>query len=315
MDRTKVAASDPGSVEAVLREELARGDSMLSAATPLLHHLLAHEDQMLFGDEVVARVRGMLTDLARQLLFAQARAARLADGAGFAEERTAHLVAALGADRGILGHLHVLVVEGRLTRKLQERNGLDPVLSPLLQDLVAAEDDRLSAAAMAAIAAQARFVQQEQRMALPLGELPGDLLYAALAIFRQTSSGAGAAIDALHAAFDESLGRLELLRQLVSRMGREADRALDLDRAGLAMFATALSVAADLPRDVTVLSFSDRQFVRFALALRTAGLKGDMFAAQVLQLHPGAVVPEGFDDLSAERASTLLAASRSRGGG
>ena len=81
MDSTPVTASSLETVEATLRDELAQGDAVLSTATPILRHLLANEEQALFGDEVIARVRGMLADLARQMLYAQAEAARASDRA------------------------------------------------------------------------------------------------------------------------------------------------------------------------------------------------------------------------------------------
>jgi hypothetical protein len=94
-------------------------------------------------------------------------------------------------------------------------------------------------------------------------------------------------------------------------MGSTAPRALDIDRAGLAIFATALAMASGQPRDRTVLSFSERQYARLALALRAAGLKLPAVAAQFLYLHPEVELPEGFDGLSADRAAALLSSASS----
>ncbi|WP_305096145.1 hypothetical protein [Croceibacterium aestuarii] len=312
MDNAPLTESSLEAVEAVMRDELAQGDSVLSNAAPIMRHLLANEDQALFSDEIVARVRGMLTDVARQMLYAQAEAAMAADRAEFAESRSEPLVAALAGDAGFLGHLHTLTMEGQLARKLQDRTGLDPVLSPLLQELVAAKDDAMAAAAMSAIAAQARFMQQLQRMAMPLGELPGDLLHSALVAFRETSGGdesAAAAERKLRDEFDEGLGRIGLLTRLVMRLGKGASRALDIDTAGLALFATGLAMAIGQDRDVTVLAFSDRQFARLALGLRAAGLKTRALEEQFLYLHPDVSLPENFDHLTPQRAAALLAAS------
>ena len=63
------------SVEQVLRDELVRGDAVIASARPVLRHLLASEDSALFSDEMIARVRGMVLDVAQQLLLAQAAAA------------------------------------------------------------------------------------------------------------------------------------------------------------------------------------------------------------------------------------------------
>ncbi|MXO59592.1 hypothetical protein GRI89_08560 [Altererythrobacter salegens] len=317
MDKGPVTESSLESVETTMRDELAQGDSVLSTVAPIMRHLLANEDQALFSDEIVARVHGMLADVARQMLFAQAEVAKAADRAAFAEPRSEALVAELANDPAFLGHLHTLTIEGQLTRKLQNRTGLDPVLSPLLQELVAAKDDAMAAAAMSAIAAQARFMQQLQRMAMPLGELPGDLFHHALIAFRRISEGdehAKAAERKLRDGFDESLGRIGLLAKLVMRLGKNARRSLDVDTAGLAVFATGLAMAAGQDRDVTVLAFSDRQYARFALALRAAGLKSDALEEQFLYLHPEVSLPENFDHLTSERAAALLAASDLRSG-
>ena len=79
------------SVETRLRDELAQGDAILSTAAPILRHLLVNEDQALFSDEVVARVRWMLTDVARQLLHALAEAAQIGERVEFVAEREAEL--------------------------------------------------------------------------------------------------------------------------------------------------------------------------------------------------------------------------------
>lgn len=301
------------SVEARLCDELAQSDAMLATATPILRHLLVNEDQALFSDEVVARVRGMLADVARQLLHAQSETAGITDRAGFIDEREVGLIEVLANDAAILAHVHALTIEARLTLQLQTRCNVDPVLSPVLQQLVASRDDVVAASAMAVLAAQARFIQHHRRMALPLAELPGDLFDTALLALR-TNAGdregtAVAAERGLRDAFDEGRGRLALISRLVTRMGRSAARALEIDHAGLALFATALGMASGQARDQTVLSFSERQFARLALAMRAAGLKQSAVAEQFVYLHPDIEPPLGLDLLSAERAAILLSAA------
>ena len=312
MDSAQETASTLESVEAGLREGLARGDAVLSTATPILRHLLATEDQTLFSDEIVARVRGMLADIARQLHYAQAEEAQVADRAAFAADRGEGLVKALADRSALLGHLHTLTIEAQLARKVHERTGIDPTLSPLLQELVAARDEAMAAAAMSAITAQARFIQQQRRMALPLGELPGDLFHAVLEAYLGTDRedrSAEAAAARLRESYNESLGRLGLFARLVVRMGKGARRALDVDSAGLALFATALAMAAGQDRETTVLSFSDGQVARLALALRAAGLKQSEVEEQMLHLRPDVALPEGFDGLRADLAAQILASS------
>jgi hypothetical protein len=305
------------SVESLLREELAQGDVMLSTATPILRHLLVNDDQALFSDEVVARTRGMLTDVARQLLHAQAEAARIVERAAFLAEREDALAEALANEPAFLAHVHALTIEAKLTLQLQARSNIDPVLCPLLQELVASRDDVVAGSAMAVLAAQARFIQHHRRMALPLGELPADLFHAALLALRSNAgeqdNAVAAAERTLREAFDESHGRLGLISRLVMRMGKTAPRALNVDNAGVAIFATALAMASGQERDLAVLSFSDRQFARLALAMRAAGLKQPVVEEQFLYLHPEISLPQGFDKLTADRAATLLASSSPRG--
>ena len=302
------------SVESMLRVQLAQGDTMLSTAAPILRHLLVNDDPALLSDEVVARVRGMLLDVARQLLHAQAEAVRIEECAPFVAEREEALAQCLAGDAEFLAHVHALTIEARLTLQLQARSNVDPVLCPLLQELVASSDDTVAGSAMAVLAAQARFIQHHRRMALPLAELPGDLFHAALLALRSIAeeSEAASAERTLRDRYDEGHGRLGLISHLVMRLGKAA-RALDIHHAGLAIFATALAMASRQERDVTVLSFSDRQFVRFALAMRAAGLKQPVVEEQFLHLHREISLPEGFDRLPAERASSLLASSTLRG--
>ena len=299
------------SVESMLRAELAQGDAMLSTAAPILRHLLVNDDLALFSDEVVARVRGMLLDVARQLLHAQAEAARIEDRGSFVAEREDGLVEHLAGDAAFLAHVHALTIEARLTLQLQARSNVDPIICPLLQELVASRDDNVAGSAMAVLAAQARFIQHHRRMSLPLGELPGDLFHAALLALRAIvgEGEAAGAEQAMRDEYDEGHGRLGLISRLVMRMGKTAPRALDVDHAGLAIFATALAMASGQEREITVLSFSERQFARFALAMRAAGLKQPVVEEQFLYLHPEISLPKGFDKLTADRAALLLASS------
>lgn len=303
------------SVEMLLRDELAQGDAMLSTATPILRHLLVNEEHGLFSDEIVARARGMLIDVARQMLHAQAEAAQIDDRAAFLTEREEALAEVLVVEPGVLRHVHALTLEAQLTLRLQARGNIDPVLSPLLQELVAASDDVTTGVAMAALAAQVRFIQHYRRVSLPIGELPAELFHKAVLLFRlrDDSESAAAAEHALRQAYDESRSRFGLVARLVMRMGELAPRALDVGQAGVGIFTTALAVAAGQERDLTVLSFSERQYARLALALCAAGLKQSAVEEQFVHLHPD-IALQGFEVLSGERAALLLAASAPSGG-
>src|SRR5690606_24724423 len=112
-------------VEQLLREELELGDAMIATSRPILRHLLANDDHALFSDEMIARIRGMVTDLAARLLFAQAEAAGARDRAAYAAEREGALAQALFADVAFLAHAHALTLEAQLAERLQARSGID----------------------------------------------------------------------------------------------------------------------------------------------------------------------------------------------
>ncbi|MDE8654182.1 hypothetical protein [Novosphingobium album (ex Liu et al. 2023)] len=310
-----VPPAQPDSVEAVLREELARGDAMAETVLPILRHLIANKDNSVFSDEILARVRGMIGAIAAELL--DARLAASGDGEGPARDPAAlqALFDALIDNPALLSHTHALALEWQLTERLQARLALDPVVPPLLQALVASPEPGTQEMAMRLLAAQSRFCQNQRRMMLPLCELPGDLLHAALVAAR---AQAGPAADAdervalaesrLRARYDEGASRLGLISQLVLGMGGGMIAALSVTHAGVAIFLSAMAIGSGQGRDAAILATHDAQWARLALALRSAGLKPAGVAEQILALHPQASLPDEFASLSAERAATILAA-------
>lgn len=299
---------EPTSAEDSLRLALARGDAVLASVPAVLRHLLVHDDGALFAEDVLARTRGMLADLSRQVAMALAGG----DGPGGDPGANVALVeavsAALIAVPGLLAHLHAAAVEWQVTEGLQTRLGLDPVLSPLVQALVASPDSETGAAAMRMLAAQARFAQAQRQMRLPLGELPPDLVHAIISAVRPVDrDGAGA--RAMRAGYDESSSRLGLLARLVTGMGAGAIAALSLSHGGLALFATTMAIACDLPRDACVFATQEGQAARLALALRAAGLRPAVIEEDLLALDPGARAPFGIAGVTPEQAAALLAQS------
>ncbi|HEX8057658.1 MAG TPA: hypothetical protein VF481_13425 [Novosphingobium sp.] len=301
------AAANPrstDSVESRLRDALERGDAVIGTVSPVLRHLLASDDSGLFADAILARVRGMIADVARQLV----------DHMGGGEENQSALVGALMANPAFLTHVHALVLEWQLTERLQAGLALDPVLSPLLQALIASSDQTTAALAMKFLAAQARFGQAQRRMRLPLAELPGDLLHGALVAMRgiagaepQADARAAAAEAAIRADYGESRSRLGLISRLVTGMGAGAVAALSIHHAGAAIFLSALGIASAQDRDLATLATSETQRTRFALALCAAGLKPAAIEEQLLALDPDAALPEGLNRLTPDRAAALLA--------
>jgi hypothetical protein len=293
------------SVELRLHDALEQGDAVLGGIAPVLRYLLAHDDSGLFGDAIVARVRGMMQDVARQLL------ERL-DATDAAGNGHAALTAAIAQNPALLRHVHALVLEWQVTELLQGRLALDPVLSPLLQALIGSPDETTAALAMQFLAAQARFGQAQRRMRLPLGELPGDLLHGALIAMR-TLAGVAAEPEAraaeagIRTEYDEGRSRLGLLSRLVTGMGAGAVAALSLQHAGVALFLSTLAIASGQDRDLAVFATSETQRTRLALALLAAGLKPAAIEEQLLAFDPDAALPDGFARLAPDRAAALLA--------
>ena len=316
MIETLVQANPGATVETVLRDELAHGDALIGTIAPILRHLLANDEHSVFSDEIIARVRGMMEHVACQLLDTQAEVA----GKGEERDHPRAVIEALKdgfvAHPGFLAHVHALALEWQLTVRLHARLALDPVLSPLLQALIASTEASVAANAMALLAAQARFAQALRRMQLPLNELPGDLLHAALLGLR---SQAGEAAEAqLHAAeaerlirtrYDESRSRLGLIARIVAGMGGAAGAALSITHAGVAIFSSALALASGQDRDMAVLATNEGQMARLALALRATGLKPETVEEQFVSLHPDVALPEGFEQIGPDRAAALLAYS------
>jgi len=302
------------SVEDVLRDDLLEGDALIGTLGPILRHLLASDDHSLFSDEIVARVRGMLEHVSTQLLHAQADAAGIEDRRRLIGERREAFVESFLGNPAVLNHAHALALEWQLTERLQARNDVDQVVSPLLQALISSSDAGTAGTGMMALAAQARFAQSQRRMELPLCELPGDLFHSALITMRAQASeqedGAAEKAEAeLRAKYDESNSRLGLIARLVTGMGSGAIAALSIDHAGAAIFLTALAIGSGQDRDLAVLSTNDRQLARLALSLRAAGLKPKAVEEQFVFLHPEIGLPEGFDQLGSDRAAALLSAS------
>jgi hypothetical protein len=301
-------------VEAVLRDALAQGDVALGAIAQILGHLLANHDHSMFSDETVARVRGMVSHIAYQLLMAQGEAAGQGDPDRFAREHSEGIAAILIEHSALLTHCHALATEWQVTVQLEGRDSIDPVLSPLLQALIASDDGATAALAMTALASQVRFIQQNRRMELPLGELPGDLFHQILTIWRGNSGAEGSEfiVDAetkLRTSFDESTGRLGLLSRLVTGMGGGATAALSISHAGFALFISTLAMLSNQNRDVVAVSTNDGQMARFALALRAAGLDTKAVEQQFLHIHPDLIMPDVFDLLRPDRAASMLATS------
>jgi hypothetical protein len=299
------------SVDQILRDELVRGDAVIAGAPPVLRYLITGSGRSLFTEATVARVRGMMLDLAAQLLHAEAEIARVPARAAYVAERQDELASVLIENGAFLLHAQALVLEADLAERLQTGSGIDAVLPPLLQDLAASGDETTSSLAMAVLAAQARFLQHARRMELPLRELPADLFHAVLVTLRSWDGDHAQAVEhRLRTGYDEGDSRIALIARLLTGLGGQSSNALMIDQSGPAIFASALAVASGQDRDRVALSFAEGQFARLLLAMRAAGLGRQAVDRQLLFLHPDQHLPAEFDDVDAERAASLLASAR-----
>lgn len=322
MNTNSAQAGAGFSIENVLRDELAQGDAMLGTIAPILRHLLNNSEHSVFSDEIVARVRGMLSGLVGQLLDAKAEAAGHADQREHPADIVQTLQDNLAAHQGLLAHVHALAMEWQLTERLHARLALDPVISPLLQALIASPDSGVATRAMALLAAQARFAQAQRRMELALTELPGDLLHGAFLTLRAMADGSAddqhhteEAERAIRARFDESRSRLGLIASLLVGMGGGASAALSITHGGVAIFVSALGMASAQGRDLAILSTNDAQLARLALAMRAAGIKPETVEEEFASLHPAVALPDNFAQLGPDRAAAILAQSAVIAGG
>lgn len=314
MNQALAGSGTVESAEVAMRRSLAQGDAVVSAIAPVLRHLLASDENAFFADDVLARVRGVTSDIARQLMDRLAAAGPDGEATDRDGELLDALADALFGQPAFLGHVHALALEWQLTERMQAKLSLDPVLSPLLQALVASPDSTTAALAMKLLAAQARFVQAQRRMQLPLGELPGDLLHGALlamhAAAGRTAGGderSAAAAAAIRSEYDESRSRLGLIARLVTGMGGGARAALSLGHAGVAIFLSALAIGSGQDRDIAAISTGESQLARLALALLAAGAKPAAVAEELLTVHADFALPDGFEQIGAERAAAMLA--------
>ncbi|MCJ1960160.1 hypothetical protein [Novosphingobium mangrovi (ex Hu et al. 2023)] len=300
-------------LESMMGEELARGDASAQTMLPILRHLISAQDNSVFSDEILARVRGMVGDLAGQLMAALTSCRSDPDALADYGSQTALLGQALIDNPQLLTHLHGLALEWQLTERLQARHALDPVVPPLLQALISSNDPETQDTAMRFLAAQARWGQAQRRMRLPLTELPGELLHAALMTLVQLDgenprwiADCERAAAEVRARFDEGASRIGLAAQLILALGGGAQAALSICSAGLALFLSALALASGQERDHVIFSTHEGQMARLALSLRAAGLKTGAIEQEFLALHPDVLLPEGFGSIGADRAAAIL---------
>ena len=318
MATTAQPGTDTSAIETLLRDDLMHADQVMVHMGPILRHLLQNDDSSIFSDEIIARVRGMLADIARQLIEAIDKVSDSGSPLAGQGEFAVRLAEMLGSSEALLHHLHMLAIEWQLTEKLRIRVGLDPVLTPLLQDLIASADPDVAARGINLLAAQARFGQSMRRMQLPLSELPGDLHHLAImtmqALIADDAAGlavAGSAHAFLRQHRSASISRLDLLDHLTKRLDGDLPLALYPDRAGVALFLTALAFGASVSREMATMCTTESQMARLALALGAAGSGRSGLLGAFAIIHPDVALPEAVECIIPDRAAAILASSLS----
>lgn len=289
-----------------LRAALARGERAYAQSAPALQHLLAAPDHALIAPAVVAQVRGLVADLARQLAEAMVRGEP-----SLADEDA--LIDRLLGETELSAHCQALALEWRLAQRLEAELSIDPVLSPLLQEWIGLAEATLGSLAMAALAAQSRFAQNQRRMQLPLAELPAELFSAAISAAREAirADAADPRGEArLKATYDESAGRPALLARLAREAASLAPRELTLEDAGVALWLSMLAARSGERRERIAAAAADPHLGRLLLTLRAAGVPSAEAERQALRLQPDAVLPRGLDEVGTREAVHWLAEAR-----
>lgn len=262
---------------------LRAADHRLASVGSAAAHRVAHGASPLLEDEVVVRLGALLGDLAAQALgFA---------GLGHDPALVRRLTAMLADERTILIHCHALAIEWRLTSALAAQGRIDAVLPPIVQAALVPDSGYAEAAAIAPrlIAALTRVNESLRRMALPWGELPGDLQHRVIALRNALLVESGIDdIAPMPWAAGQDDARVPLMQRLLGAMGHRVHEALRLDRAGVALFLTALALSTGAPRELVSLAIAEDDPVRLALLLRAAGLARDEAIAQLLMIRPDA---------------------------
>lgn len=292
-----------------LRAELARGDQALAGVAPVLVHLLGQSGQSLVSDQTLAHLRGMMDDLARQLL--TQLASQGVDEQTIDPVLKHDLANRLSGNTQLLSHCFALCAEAQLSQRLEREHHIDQVLSPLMQELIASSDEALAELAMSTMVAQGRFVQSQSRMSLPIQELPADLFRQVIAISQavlanDTNEQFELASAKLKEQFDEAGSRIALLSHLITSLRGGASVALNLEHGGLALFASALASITGQPRELAVLGCSEQQHARLAFGLRAAALPSEQIERVMAIVHPQIDLSSAFTNLSAQAAQDML---------
>lgn len=300
------------SVDAALHECIAHGEAVIAECTPVLRHLLVIDDPMLFSDRVVAHSRGMLTHIAHQLIGSMDTIPSDKNELSRYLEDVESLYNALMKDSELLACVHAEALEWQLADRLELQLGLDPVMPPLVQELVRSANTELAQLAKEVQAVQANGAQMARRMEMPLKELPAEIFHKVLMIFERKHRGTQQAhkvvqlCETLRKSYAERKRRVNKIARLLVLLGSRLREALSIEKAGVAIFATALAAASGEDRERVIYSFSESQASRLGLTMRAAGFGEEQIRQQIACLYPGLVVRMPYHTIASYKARDLL---------
>ena len=295
----------------LLRAALRDADTALAGAGPVLAQLLSARDDGLFSDEMLARVRGLVTSLAGNLSALTAGADARTPHRDIADPQVLGLADYLLQSPALLSHCHALALESQIAQRLERQAALDPVLSPFIQNAIAVSEQTAASLAMRALAAQARFVQAQKRMELRPEELPGELLFDVVRGWQRwfeknDVAGFAAGQENLRRKYNEGQTRAVLLSRLIENDVEDTAHLLAIDHVGVALFVTGLAEHGGLSRELAAFTLTAGQAARLAIALRAAGLSAEAIERQCLRLHPDLLPPVIPDTLQPAAARAML---------
>lgn len=291
-----------------LRRSLLMGDLGLADVPPVLLHLMSRSPGVCYCDEVLARVRAITHSLANEIL-----SQSVVDGGPdrqVAASDVVDLTSALRGNRLIICYIHALVVEGYVTTQLFSRFGIASGTSALLEELSQSGDESLSRLALENIAAQTRFMTMYERMELGRADLPGGILSAVLAECENVSPTVlkeGGSV--LPMGTPQRLNRLALIDELLAHPLFDQSRALDLAKAGVGLFYSAVAKQSSQDRVLVAICAATGHSARLALTLKSVGADDRLIQRNLALLTSGESFSVDVASLSVPDAAALLSQS------
>ncbi|MXP25293.1 hypothetical protein GRI39_04440 [Altererythrobacter indicus] len=266
------------------------------------------DDPLLFSDRIVAHSRGMLSNIAYQLVTYLEDNSNNNNKISVFSDKVDELYNSLLSDQEVLDFVHAEALEWQLADRLETQLGLDPVTPPILQELVRSDQVELAQLAKDVQAVQANAAQMARRMEMPLKALPADIFHKVLLIFEkgyietQQAHTVAQLCVSLRETYAERKRRINKIARMLLLMGRRLREALFIEKAGVAIFSTALAAASGEERRRLIYTLSESQASRLGLTMRAAGLSEEEINEQIALLHPGLSVDIPFDRIAYSNA-------------